>query len=418
MADTSDLPAPSPAAPRRRWWLALLAVLVIAGGVWAIRRGGGQPAAGGPGQPGGARPVPVTAATVARRDVPTILEGLGNVVAFRTVTVRSQVDGRLDQVLFKEGQPVTAGQLLAQIDPRPFRIQLQQGEGALARDGATLGAARLDLERYRTLVKDRLVSQQQVDAQAALVGQLEGTVRIDQASVETARLNLDYARVTSPIAGVTGIRQVDAGNLVRAADAGGIVLVTQLDPVAVIFTLPQDVLAAVSEAMSRGPLAVEVRGRDGTAALGSGNLELVDNQINQATSTLRLKAVVPNPRRLLWPNQFVKVRLALSVQKGALVVPVTALQRGPAGAFVYAIGPDDTATVKPVEVASTQGELAVLANGLAEGERVVVDGQNALRPGSKVAAREPGKAPPGQPGAPEGAKAEGAKPGGRGPAAP
>lgn len=388
----------TPSAPRRsrRWLLAIVGLIALGAIFWGLRRGFSGPASG----PGAAkrpdaqaRPVPVAAAPAVRRDVPVYREGLGSVVAYRTVTVKTQVDGRLDQVLFKEGQLVRAGQVLAQIDPRPFQAQLHQAEGAKARDAAQLASARLNLERYRALAKEKLIPQQQADDQVGVVGQLEGAVRVDDAAIETARLNLEYSRITSPTEGVTGIRIVDPGNVVHAADQNGIVLVTQLDPIAVVFTLPQDDLPAVSEAMGQGPLTVDVFSRDGSTLLGTGRLELIDNQINQATSTMRLKAVFPNPRRVLWPNQFVNARLRVSVRKAALVVPATAIQRGPNGLFVYVIGPDATVTPRPVELAATTGDVAVVARGLQEGDQVVVDGQNQLRPGSRVVAREAGKAP-------------------------
>jgi multidrug efflux system membrane fusion protein len=395
-----DEGAPKRTGVRRRWLVLAIGVVALAAVLLVVRRASTPPAASGApkGPSAQARAVPVTAAPVVRRDVPVTLDGLGSVVAFRTVTVRPQVDGRLDQVLFKEGQEVRAGQVLAQIDPRPFQAVLHQAEGARARDAAQLASGRLNLERYKVLVEKNLVSQQQVDDQAGLVGQLEGAVRMDDAAIETAKLNLDYTRITSPVDGVTGIRLVDPGNVVKAADPGGIVLVTQLDPVAVLFTLPQDFLPSVVEAMRQGPLAVDALARDGATALGSGKLELIDNQINQATSTIRLKAVLPNPRRLLWPNQFVNARLHLSEKKGALVVPATAIQRGPNGTFVFVVGADATASPRAVELASTSGDLAVIGRGLEEGERVVVDGQNQLRAGSKVQVREAGR--PGDAGRP------------------
>jgi multidrug efflux system membrane fusion protein len=331
------------------------------------------------------------AAVVARRDVPIYLEGLGNVVAFKTVTVKTQVDGRLEQVSFREGQPVRQGQVLAQIDPRPFQIQLQQARGALARDEAQLKNARVNVERDRQLIAQKLIPHQQLDTDTAAVGQLEGAVEIDRAAIGTAQLNLEYARIASPIDGVTGIRQVDPGNVVRAADASGIVVITQIDPAAVLFTLPQDHLTQVTQELARGALSVDVYSRDGGAQLGTGQLSLVDNQINQATSTLRLKAVVPNPKRRLWPNQFVNARLRLTVRKGALVVPAAAVQRGPAGTFVYVIGVDSTVSPRPVEIDTTEGDLALVASGVQDGERVVADGHNQLKPGSRVAVREPGK---------------------------
>ncbi len=379
---------------RRRRALVLVAVAaLLVAGVLALRArkpGGGAPAARAPDAQ--ARPVAVSAAQVARRDVPIFLDGLGNVTAFKTVTVKTQVDGRLDQVLFREGQVVRQGQVLAQIDPRPFQIQLHQAEGALARDQAQLKNAELNVTRDRQLVAQKLIAQQQLDADEALAGQLAGAVQIDKAAIETARLNLDYARITSPLDGVTGIRLVDPGNVVHASDPNGIVVITQLDPIAVLFTLPQDQLTPVAEQLARGPLPVETRSRDGATLLASGQLVLIDNQINQSTSTIRLKAIVPNPRRLLWPNQFVNVRLRLTTQAGALVMPATAVQRGPSGTFVYVIGSDNTVAPRPIELGVTQGDVAIVARGLQEGERIVVDGQNQLKPGSRVAPREPGKA--------------------------
>jgi multidrug efflux system membrane fusion protein len=378
----------------KRWWMLVVAVVVVAAVLWTVRARSSRsaPAAQARGGAGDqARAVPVAAAPVTRRDVPIFLDGLGNVAASYTVAVRAQVDGRLQDVVFREGQEVKRGQVLAQIDPRPFQIQLHQGEGALARDEAQLVGARKNLERYRALVADKLIPQQQVDDQAALVGQLEGAVQMDKATIETARLNLDYARITSPIDGVTGVRLVDPGNIVHATDQNGIVIVTQLDPIVVFFTLPQDHLSEVFEQLARGPLAVDVYSRDSATRLGTGQLKVVDNQINQATSTLRLKAVVRNQTHLLWPNQFVNVRLLVTTKKNALAMPAIALQRGPAGTFVYVIGADSTVQPRPVELETTQGDLAVVAKGLAEGDRVVVDGQNQLRPGSKVAARDAGK---------------------------
>jgi multidrug efflux system membrane fusion protein len=372
-------------------------LVAIVGGAVAIRqraRGGAhaEPTGSPP-----ARAVPVTVAPVARRDVPIYLDGLGSVVASRTVAVRSQVDGRLEAVLFQEGRPVKAGQVLAQIDARPFEAQLHQAEGALARDEAQLTNARLTVERDRQLVAQKLIAQQQLDLDSAAAGQLEGSVQMDRAAIETARLNLEYTRIASPVDGVTGIRLVDPGNVVHPTDQGGIVVVTQLDPVAVLFNLPQDQLAAVTAALARGPLPVDAYSRDGAVLLGSGQLGLVDNQINASTSTIRLKAVLPNPHHALWPNQFVNARLRLETRPGALTVPATAIQRGPSGLFVYVVNADSSVAQRPVALESTQGDLCLLAKGLAEGERVVVDGQNQLRPGARVAPRE---AVAGRPGGP------------------
>jgi multidrug efflux system membrane fusion protein len=336
-------------------------------------------------------------ATVTRRDVPIYVEGLGAVVANRTVAVHTQVDGILRSVAFREGQVVHRGDLLAEIDPRPFQAQLDQAQGALLRDQAQLRAARLNMGRDQRLVSQQLVAQQQLDADTAAAGQLEGAVKIDEAAIETARLNLSYARITSPMDGVTGIRAVDPGNVVHAGDASGIVVVTQLDPVGIIFSLPQENLVAISTQLARGPMQVEALSRDTADPLGQGTLQVVDNLINPATSTLRLKAVMPNPRHLLWPNQFVNARLRLEVRAGALVMPVAAVQRGPSGSFAWVVGPDSSVTERPVKLDRTQGELALIASGVREGERVVVEGQGQLRPGARVAAREappPARAPP------------------------
>jgi len=383
----------------RRIVLVLVAVVAVAAvGIFVYRRTSQKQAGAQRDQAAQAagRAVPAVVATVQRRDVPIYLDGLGNVTAFKTVTVRCQVDGRLDQVLFKEGEPVKAGELLARIDPRPFQNQLQQALGALERDRAQLEAARRNFERYRQLAAKKLIPQQQADDQAATVGQFEGAVRVDQATIEVARLNLDYANIKSPIDGVTGVRLVDPGNLVRASDPNGLVVITQLDPIAVLFSLPQDDLPRVMQELQRGLLSVEAWNRDGAQKLATGQLALVDNQINAATATMRLKAVFPNPQRLLWPNQFVKSRLLLTVRKDALVVPSTVPQRGPEGTFVYVVQPDQTVQPRNIEVEHTEGDIAIIAKGLAEGEQVVADGQNQLRAGSKVIPRpsgQPARAP-------------------------
>ena len=373
----------------RRILLFAIALVLILGIAWFVRSRTAKQAAGAAREQAQAanRQVPVIEATVQKRDVPIFLDGLGSVTAFKTVTVRSQVDGRLDRVFFREGQAVHAGDLLAKIDPRPFQNQLHQAEGALARDDAQLKAAQLNLERYRNLVQQKLIAQQQSDDQSALVGQLEGAVQVDRATIDVARLNLDYATIRSPIDGVTGVRIVDPGNLVRAADATGLVVLTQLDPISVIFSLPQDELPRVMEQLAAAQLPVEAWSRDGAQKLATGRLALIDNQINAATATLRLKAIFPNPQRLLWPNQFVKARLLLTTRKDALVVPATVPQRGPEGTYAYVIQPDQTVQPRPIDIAITEGDLAVISRGLVEGEKVVADGQNQLRAGAKVAPR-------------------------------
>jgi multidrug efflux system membrane fusion protein len=352
-------------------------------------------AAGPKGGAGADRPVPVLLATAATRDVPITLEGLGTATAYKTANVRSQVDGLLQKVIFREGQTVKQGEQLAQIDPRPFDIQLHQAQAALARDSGQLRGAERDLVRYEAVVTKQLIPQQQVDDQRATVEQLRGAVQGDEATIENAKLMLEYARIKSPIAGVTGVRQVDPGNLVHATDATGIVVVTQLDPIAVIFTLPQDDLSRVAAAQATaqaagkggGGLVVQALTRDGAQALATGTLEVIDNQINTATATIRIKAIFPNPNRRLWPNQFVKTRLELTVRKGALVVPAVAVQRGPQGTFVYVASPAGTAEPRPVAVDVIEGDQALLTKGVGAGEQVVIEGQNQLRPGAKIAVR-------------------------------
>jgi multidrug efflux system membrane fusion protein len=336
------------------------------------------------------RVIPVVAATVEKKEVPIFLEGLGNVIAYKTVTVHTQVDGRLDKVLFIEGQKVKRGEPLAQIDPRPFQIQLHQAEGALARDTSQLQDNKINFERYQTLRDQKLIAQQQVDDARAAMGQFAGAIEIDKAAIEQARLNLDYARITSPLDGVTGVRQVDPGNIVHSADATGIVLITQLDPIAVLFTLPEDNLPAVMDELAQHPLKVEAWSRDGAKQLAEGTVGLIDNAINQATATMRMKALFRNEPIKLWPNQFVKVRLLLTTRHDALVVPATAVQRGPKGVFVYVIDPkNQTVQMQIIEVDLTQGEQAIIRKGLKPGDVVVTDGQNQLRPGAKVQARAP-----------------------------
>jgi multidrug efflux system membrane fusion protein len=380
----------------RRWIIAALGVVLVAGTIWFVRRSGQKQTPSAGAAQAQQRPVPVVTAQAQQRDLPIYLDGLGTVAAAKTITVRPQVDGRLESVAFREGQVVRRGEVLAQLDPRPFLVQLEQAKGALTRDAAQLRVARLALARNLELRREKLVAQQDVDNQEAAVGQFEGAVRIDQAQIDNARLNLEYARITSPIDGVTGVRLVDPGNLVRGTDANGIVVLTQLDPVAVLFTLPQDYLPQVSQQMELGTLTVEAFSRDGNTKLGSGELLVIDNQINQNTATMRLKATFANPQRALWPNQFVKARLLLTVHNGAIVVPTTAVQRGPEGTFAYVVAPDQTVQPRPIEVELTQGDVAAIARGLSAGEVVVADGAAALRPGAKVAPR-PATPRPAQP---------------------
>jgi multidrug efflux system membrane fusion protein len=333
------------------------------------------------------RAIPVVLATVERKDVAVYLDGLGNALPTYTVTVHTQVNGPLSTVAFKEGQFVHKGDLLAQVDPRPYIATLHQAEAALARDNATLKNAELNLERYRDLSAQKLIAVQQYTDQRALVDSTAGTIKTDEAQIESARLNVEYSRIVSPIDGVTGVRLIDPGNLVQTSDAGGLVVITQLDPMTVLFTLPEDDLPRVQQELQKGPLAVDAYSRDGSLLLGTGSLTFIDNQINQTTATIRLRASFANPKSILWPNEFVKARLLLSTEKDVLVVPAPAIQRGPTGMFVYTVSTDMVSATRPVEIASLQGDVAIIKKGLAPGEVVVTDGQNQLKPGSKVAPR-------------------------------
>jgi membrane fusion protein, multidrug efflux system len=376
-------------SPVTRIVLLLLLVAMVGGTalLFHVRSKASSAAAAAASSAAANRVIPVLTANVEQRDVPVLLEGLGNVAAFYTVTVKTQVDGRIDKVLFNEGQHVKKGDVLIQIDPRPFAIQLETAQANLARDAANEKNAKVNADRYKTLSQQNLIAVQQYTDQQAMVDQLVAQEASDQAAIDAARLNLDYARITSPIDGVTGIRLVDPGNVVHAADTTGLVVVTQLDPIAVFFTLPEDDLTPINEAMAAGVLQVEALSRDGDQTLGRGQLTVIDNEINQQTATLKLKAVFDNPQHLLWPNQFVKARLRLSTRKGVLVVPAAVVQHGPQGTFAYVVNPDSTVTNRTVTVTATQGDLAVIASGLNAGDQVVVDGQGQLRPGSRVATK-------------------------------
>ncbi|WP_148207468.1 efflux RND transporter periplasmic adaptor subunit [Paramagnetospirillum magneticum] len=343
-----------------------------------------QPAKTG-GRPGGpdGRPVVVTVTSVARRDMPIYLDAIGTVQAYNTVTVRSRVDGELVEVLFKEGQDVHAGDVLAQIDPRTYRAQYEQALATRDKDSAQLEAAKRDLARYVSL-GDR-VSGQSVDTQRALVRQLEATVRADEASASNAKTMLSYTVIAAPIDGRTGMRLVDRGNIVRASDATGLVTLTQVQPISVVFTLPQQSLAAVNEQLRLdGKLAVQALRPETRALADTGELELVDNQIDQTTGTIKLKAVMPNAERKLWPGGFVNVRLLLSTRKDGLVVPAQAVQRGPQGPYVFAVKEDRTVEMRAVKVATVEAGQALVDEGLAEGDTVVVEGTAKLQPGARI----------------------------------
>ena len=382
----------------RRPWIWLLAACLLAGGIWLafFQSSGGEQQQAGKKKKGdpASRVTPVVAEAAKTGDINVFLNGLGTVTPLRTVTVRSRVEGELMRVLFTEGQVVKAGDVLAEIDPRPFQVQLTQAEGQMTRDKALLENARLDLERYRTLLKQDSIAEQQVAGQESLVRQYEGVVKVDQSQIDNARLQLSYARIAAPVGGRIGLRQVDPGNIVRAGDANGLVVITQLQPITVIFTIPQDNLPVVLKRLKSGDkIPVEAYDRDQKTLLAKGALITVDNQIDTATGTVKLKAQFANEDGGLFANQFVNVRMLVDTMRDATIVSSAAIQRGSQGIFVYVVKDDQTVAMRPVKLGPMEGANTAVEDGLRPGEQVVVDGTDRLREGAKVelANREPGK---------------------------
>jgi len=374
--------SPRSARPWSRWLLALPLLAGLA--FWQIGRSRTKNPSADAHAPL-APPVPVLVAAARIGDMSLYLNGLGTVTAFNTVTIRSRVDGQLVRVAFREGQSVQAGDLLAEIDPRPFQVQLAQAEGQLAHDQALLNNAKVDLDRYRDLFAKDSIPKQQLDTQVAAVAQYQGAIQTDQALVDNARLQLTYCRITAPLSGRIGLRLVDAGNMIRATDSNGLLVITQVQPVAVLFTIPEDNLPLVLEKLRGGTrLSAEVYDRSGSTKITTGFLLTVDNQIDPTTGTSRLKAVFENRDGALFPNQFVNVRLRVEVQRSKTQVPQAAIQRSPQGTFVYLVTPANIVEIRPVHIGTTEGNIVAVESGLSVGDRVVVDGMDKLRAGSSV----------------------------------
>ncbi len=406
--DVRDPRTPTPGSPVSgasqsatggHWWIWLVVIVLAGGGYWYYRSSSNQAnsaTAGATGAKAGAANapgnfvVPVVVATATRGDLPVFLNGLGNVTAFNTVTVRSRVDGQIVKINFTEGQYVKEGEALIEIDPRPYQVQLEQAEGQLAKDQSQLRDAQVDYERYKLLFQEGVIPKQQLDTQQALVGTNEGAIKADIATIDNAKLQIVYSHITAPIGGRVGLRLVDIGNIVHAADTNGLVVITQLQPIAVIFTLPQDHLPQVMARMRQGaPLVVDAFDRDNTSKLATGKLLTIDNQIDTTTGTYKLKAVFDNSKNELFPNQFVNVHLLVDTKKNIVLVPTTAILRGAQGTYVFAVGSDNTVKIHNVTLAETTSGITGITAGLNPGDVVVTDGQDKLQDGSKVETRKP-----------------------------
>jgi multidrug efflux system membrane fusion protein len=378
---------PQPSKPRRRAFVASFFSVALVSTLCASLIGCSSADPKQQAQAAAPRAVSVAIAPVQKQDLPVYLVGLGSVTAFNTANIKSRVDGQIMQVNFKEGQTVKQGELLIVIDPRPFEVQLEQMQAQLFRDQAQLRDAKLNLDRYTTLIPSGSISQQQVDTQKALVDQLDGTVRTDQAQIDNAKLQIVYCHITAPFNGRVGLRQVDPGNIIHASDTNPMLILTQLQPIAVIFTLPEDVLPTVSQHMKNTTLQVDAFNRDDQTKLATGKLLTIDNEIDPTTGTAKLKAVFDNKDNQLWPNQFVNINLLLETRKNSTVLPTAAILRGPQGTFVYAVKPDKTVEARPVTISLTQGDITAVASGLNPGDTVVTDGQDKLQTGSKIEPR-------------------------------
>ncbi|MBN3833558.1 MdtA/MuxA family multidrug efflux RND transporter periplasmic adaptor subunit, partial [Burkholderia sp. Ac-20344] len=353
-------------------------------GASAAGGAGGHRGRGGPAAMANV-PQPVQVATATQGEMPIVLSALGTVTPLANVTVKTQLSGYLQSVSFQEGQIVRKGDVLAQIDPRPYQVSLENAEGTHARDSALLATARLDLKRYQTLLSQDSIASQTVDTQASLVKQYEGAVKTDQAAIDSAKLNLTYARITAPVSGRVGLRQVDPGNYVTPGDTNGLVVITQLQPMSVIFTTSEDNLPQILKQVNAGQkLSVTAYNRNNTVPLETGSLATLDNQIDTSTGTVKLRANFDNKEGLLFPNQFVNTRLLVDVLRDATIVPTSAVLTGSIGQFVYVVKPDNTVTVRKVKIGPVDGERTSIVSGVSLGERVVTDGSDRLREGAKI----------------------------------
>jgi multidrug efflux system membrane fusion protein len=379
---------------RRRLLTFSIVAIVLVGAAAAVWSQTQRPQQQRPGRNFGDGPVPVIAAMTRRADVPVYLDGVGTTRALNTVTVRPQVEGKIINIAFKEGHDVKRGTVLARIDPTTYQAQLDQAVAKKAQDEAQLANAKIDLDRYSRLITTNSIARQQYDTQKATVSQLEAQVKLDQAAIENARAILAYTTITSPLDGRTGIRLVDEGNIVRASDSSGIVVITQLQPIAILFTLPQQQLGDVNRAFAKGALTAEAFAADNKTVIDRGTLQVVDNQVDQTTGTIRLKAEFPNKDLQLWPGQFVNVRLLIDTLRQVVVAPTAAVQRGPNGTFAYVVQPDNTVAVRPVTVAQQDETQAVVTSGLQPDERVVTTGFARLTTGSQVTVTNAEQMPP------------------------